>query len=130
MNTSGPAVALAFRNWRREPGNAAGKLVVLHDEMEEPLGRVRVRLGKASARGHNGVRSCGEVLGGQGVEFVRVGVGVGRCAGRGKEEVSAFLLRKMTGVERGRVEGAVLALVGLLRGIAAEGEGGEGFGRG
>lgn len=151
MNVSGPAVALAFVNWRASlpvsgsgsgvggggggggggsAGTGAGaggrermegKLVVLHDELEAPLGRLSVRKGGSSARGHRGVRSCVEELRKRGVgdgEWVRVGVGVGRCGGRGREEVSAWLLREMEGWEGAALMGRGRELGALVGGIA------------
>lgn len=135
MNASGPPLALAFRNWLASlPADAdagagrgvEGRLVILHDELEAPLGRLKVRMGPASARGHRGVRSCLEALRGvgggeEGRRVVRVGVGVGRCEGRGKEEVVGWLLREMEGWEARVLRGRAAELEGVLRGIA-EGE--------
>lgn len=140
MNASGPQLALAFRNWLASlpPGTSAAggdgegsdkgrgrveaKLVILHDELEAPLGRLKVRVGGASARGHRGVRSCVEALrgvkGGEEGRVVRVGVGVGRCEGRGREEVAGWLLREMEGWEGRVLRGRAAELEGMLGGIA------------
>lgn len=134
MNVSGPALALAFTNWLSSlpslpagggSGGAGreGKLVILHDELEAPLGRLSVRKGGASARGHRGVKSCVEALRGRGVgegRIWRVGVGVGRCEGRGREEVSGWLLREMDGWE-GRVLRGRAGELGRVVGGIAEG---------
>lgn len=57
MNTSGPGVANALKEWRRGSAAAAGgtqenrgKWVVLHDELDRPLGKVGKRVGQGSAR--------------------------------------------------------------------------------
>ncbi len=71
MNLSGEAVAplLKYHNARPE------ELVVVHDDIDMALGRLRIRLG-GSCGGHNGVRSVIERLGTD--RFVRVKLGVGK----------------------------------------------------
>jgi peptidyl-tRNA hydrolase, PTH1 family len=111
MNESGAGVARRLKKTR--PGTT---LVVLHDELERELGWVGVREGWASARGHNGVRSIQERLP-RGAVWWRVGVGIGRPVSRRKEDVAGYVLGKMTGVERGRIEEGVGRVVELLGGI-------------
>lgn len=76
MNVSGPAVAAALR---RADADAAD-LILVYDDIDLPLGTVRVRM-TGSSGGHNGVRSVIEALGTQDIR--RVKVGVGRPEGRG-----------------------------------------------
>jgi peptidyl-tRNA hydrolase, PTH1 family len=71
MNESGAAVASVQRFYRVE----AGRLVVVHDDVDIDVGRVRVRTG-GRAGGNNGVQSIIDTLGETG--FLRVKVGVGR----------------------------------------------------
>ncbi len=70
MNLSGQPVAsiLGFYKVARE------NLVVVHDDMDLPFGRLRVRVGGGHG-GHNGIRDIQRLVG---AEFVRVRVGVGR----------------------------------------------------
>jgi len=70
MNVSGPVVASALR---RQDADAAD-LILVYDDIDLPLGTVRVRL-KGSHGGHNGVRSVLEALGTEEVRRVKVGVG-------------------------------------------------------
>ncbi|HEY7364825.1 MAG TPA: aminoacyl-tRNA hydrolase [Methylomirabilota bacterium] len=70
MNVSGPIVAAALRR----QGVDARDLILVYDDIDLPLGTVRVRL-KGSHGGHNGVRSVLEALGTQDVRRVKVGVG-------------------------------------------------------
>lgn len=116
MNASGRGVRDAWDAWRRELGAEGGRLVVLHDELEVPLGAVRVRAGAASARGHNGLRSVAEAMRGSG-EWVRVGVGIGRPKSREPDEVARYVLRKMTEGERRVVEDAAGDVIEQLRRI-------------
>lgn len=64
MNNSGTALA----------GYKAEQLVVVHDDLDLPVGDVRVKVG-GGAGGHNGLRSLIQHLGN---DFVRVRVGIGR----------------------------------------------------
>lgn len=76
MNDSGlAAVALAKRYLVDDPGS----IVVVHDELDLPVGTVRVKRGGGSA-GHNGLRSVTSHLHSQ--DFVRVRIGIGRPPGQ------------------------------------------------
>ncbi|KAI4722104.1 peptidyl-tRNA hydrolase [Aureobasidium sp. EXF-10727] len=115
MNESGKGVSAAYRTWARE-NNAQGRLVVVHDELEKPLGSVTIRDKEGlSARGHNGLKSCLASLGG--VKFVRVGVGIGRPVSREPNDVARYVLKKMTPVERQKVEGAAEDVLNKLLAI-------------
>ena len=70
MNNSGEAVARLVHRLRLEPRN----VLVIYDEMDLPLGTVRVRA-RGSHGGHKGMRSIIERLGSQDIPRVRVGVG-------------------------------------------------------
>ncbi len=71
MNVTGPALARVVRRLRLAPAD----LVLVHDDIDLALGRVRVRM-KGSHGGHNGVRSIIETF--QTDELRRVKVGIGR----------------------------------------------------
>lgn len=71
MNDSGKTVAAALRFFKLDPG----QLLVVHDEIDLPLGDVRAKLGGGLA-GHNGLRSLEQHLGTR--DFMRVRIGVGR----------------------------------------------------
>lgn len=74
MNESGSAVAALARYYRVPPE----RIVVVHDELDLPLGTVRVKLGGGTA-GHNGVASVIDAIG---ANFGRVRLGIGRPTGR------------------------------------------------
>jgi peptidyl-tRNA hydrolase, PTH1 family len=121
MNVSGSAVAAAWKTFLSQSRAAAAgegeeRLVVLHDELEAPLGSVKVRSGSASAKGHNGLKSIRERM--PGVEYTRIGIGIGRPESRSPEVVAGYVLRKMTREERGKIEGAVGGVLGELRRLA------------
>lgn len=71
MNRSGEGVRYLFARF----GGTPAALVVIYDDMDLPLGRLRIRP-KGSAGGHKGVASVIGELGTE--EFVRVRVGIGR----------------------------------------------------
>lgn len=69
MNLSGEAVApLAERL-----GVPAERIVVVHDELDLPAGRVRVKVG-GNENGHNGLKSISELLGTRDYPRVRIGI--------------------------------------------------------
>ena len=99
MNVSGPAVATAWRAFLKELPNADrvhAKLVVVHDELESPLGKIKTKHG-GSPKGHNGLKSVNTSLGG--MSYARIGVGIGRPESRESRDVASYVLKKMTPVE-------------------------------
>jgi PTH1 family peptidyl-tRNA hydrolase len=71
MNESGRSVRACAAFYKL----TAADVAVVHDELDVPLGEVRLKLGGGDA-GHRGIRSIAAELGSQ--EFVRVRVGIGR----------------------------------------------------
>ena len=71
MNVCGPSVRSAVAYYKAEPSD----LLVLHDDIDLPFGRLRLHEGRGHG-GHNGVRSVMQSLGTPG--FWRLKVGVGR----------------------------------------------------
>lgn len=82
MNSSGEVIAALQRD-----GVKPENILVVHDEMEHPFGKVTTRLG-GSHRGHNGLRSIIERCG---AEFGRLRVGIGRP--ERKEDVPEYVLK-------------------------------------
>jgi len=74
MNDTGRSVEKVAKYFDVPPGS----LVVIHDEIDLPPGRLRVKFGGGD-NGHNGLKSIRRHLGTG--EFYRVRVGVGRPAG-------------------------------------------------
>lgn len=70
MNTSGSEVAL----YARKNGIRPEQLLVVYDDFEIPLGRLRVRP-EGSHGGHNGMKSILENLGTASIPRVRIGIG-------------------------------------------------------
>ena len=75
VNLSGQAVERLARSYRVPLED----ILVIYDDMDLPLGRIRLRPG-GGAGGHKGVRSIIEHLGSR--DFPRLRVGIGRPPGR------------------------------------------------
>lgn len=71
VNRSGHAVAPALRH----ANIAIERMIVVHDELDLPSGRIRIRPGGGHG-GHNGVRSITATIASTG--FIRIRVGIGR----------------------------------------------------
>jgi PTH1 family peptidyl-tRNA hydrolase len=101
-------------------------LLVIHDDLDLPLGKIRIRLGSSSG-GHKGIDSIISSLGSQ--DFTRLRVGIGRPTTEGFAEISeadivAYVLSNFTPDERQiivqvipRVSEAIYCL--LAEGLAA-----------
>ena len=74
MNLSGESVAPLSRFYKIPPE----RVLVIYDELDLPLGTVRLRE-KGSAGGHNGMKS---IIGQLGQEFPRMRLGIGRPPGQ------------------------------------------------
>ena len=108
MNLSGESVAPVVKYHNA----TAADLLVVHDDSDLPLGRLRVRKG-GSCGGHNGVRNIIERLGTS--AFARVKIGVGKD----REDVVGHVLGKFDPATRRlmdvMVAAAADAVVAVLR---------------
>lgn len=104
MNVSGKAVSTAWKAFLKDQSSpeerSRARLIILHDELESPLGKIKIKIG-GSPRGHNGIKSCISSLGG--MEFTRIGVGIGRPESRESKDVAAYVMRKMKPAELQKV---------------------------
>ena len=117
MNESGRSVA---RLVRRFNVSDLARLVVVHDELDLPLGVVRVKAGGGLA-GHNGLRSIKAWL--RADEFSRVRIGIGKPPG-GKEGGVDHVLSAPSRLDRRNLEIAIETAADavemvLLQGVAA-----------
>jgi PTH1 family peptidyl-tRNA hydrolase len=95
MNRSGGAVRAALDYFKLRPND----LLVVHDDIDLPFGRLRLQVGGGSG-GHNGIRSVETSLGTK--EFSRLKFGVGRPPG--SQDPADFVLRPFTVKERSSVD--------------------------
>ena len=91
MNLSGLAVARLLQNYELEPRD----LLVLVDEIEIPLGMLRIRP-RGSAGGHNGLKSIIGAIDTDDFSRVRMGVGPDRPL----EDYVSYLLRPFRNADR------------------------------
>lgn len=86
MNESGRSVSPAMRFYKLPPE----RLVVVHDELDLPLGDIRAKSGGGLA-GHNGLRSVVQAIGTQ--DFLRVRIGIGRPERGDPRPVAGWVLQ-------------------------------------
>jgi PTH1 family peptidyl-tRNA hydrolase len=110
MNRSGGPVRALVRRYTRGPAN----LIVVYDEMDLPVGRLRIRK-EGSHGGHNGMRDIIAALGTQ--DFARLRLGVGRPS----DDTIDHVLSPFTPDERSVVEGMIDAAVTALETILRDG---------
>ncbi|KAF5873744.1 putative peptidyl-trna hydrolase 2 protein [Botrytis fragariae] len=118
MNISGVGVTSAWTSFQRESSSAECKLVVIHDELELPAGRINVKPGSNSPKGHNGLKSIRDTLRGQ--PYTRIGIGIGRPESRDAGVVANYVLRKMSAEEKRKIEGCVGKVLEELARLSGE----------
>lgn len=96
MNTSGSIIPFLLKK-----GIKPDEILVVHDELEKPFGKIIVKLG-GSARGHNGLRS---IIGVIGPEFWRLRFGIGRP--ERKEDVSNYVLSNFIPEEESQIDSLI-----------------------
>jgi peptidyl-tRNA hydrolase, PTH1 family len=111
MNESGRAVAEAVHFYKLLPAD----VIVFHDEIDLPPGKVRVKVGGGVA-GHNGLRSISEHIGN---DYRRVRIGVGHPGN--KDLVQHYVLSDFAKSDRGWVE-ALIAILADDAGLLAQGK--------
>jgi PTH1 family peptidyl-tRNA hydrolase len=92
-------------------------LVIVHDELDLPLGTVRVKAGGGLA-GHNGLRSIKAHL--HSDEFSRVRIGIGKPPG-GKEQGADHVLKSPSKRDRTELDVSIEVAADAVECILAEG---------
>ncbi len=114
VNLSGEAAARLVRRYGVEKD--LGRVVVVHDELDLPPGRVKIKEGGGTA-GHNGLESIRAHL--HSGAFIRVRLGVGKPPGR--QEGADFVLRKLRKAEQLEFDVAVVEAAEVVETIFTEG---------
>jgi peptidyl-tRNA hydrolase, PTH1 family len=112
MNVSGPPMA-SFARRRHVP---VDRIVAVHDEIDLPLGALKVKKGGSTA-GHHGLDSLVEALRDPG--FYRVRIGVGRP--RGRKDAADHVLDRFAKSEREEAEVLVEDAADAVVALAGEG---------
>ena len=113
MNLSGEAVGEAARFYKLDPGH----VLVISDDVDLPLGKLRIRTG-GSAGGHNGLKSIIQHLGTD--QFPRLRVGVGEKP-HPDYDMADWVLGKFTGEDKKTITAAVKRAADAIECILAEG---------
>lgn len=82
MNLSGRSVTLLMKTFKAKLED----IIIIHDDIDLPLGSIRVRKGGGSG-GQRGIKSIFAETGSR--EFTRVRVGIGRPEGEGEERTAS-----------------------------------------
>ena len=90
MNLSGQAVSRLVKRFNV----GLGDLIVIHDDLDLPLGKIRIRQGGSSG-GHKGVDSIISELGSK--DFIRIRVGIGRPTENANEISEADIIKYVLG---------------------------------
>lgn len=94
MNLSGTPVSKLWQKYHQQNLNSRPAMVVLHDELQVPLGKIQIRRRNTSARGHNGLRSIDQAIGSN---YIKLAIGIGKPPQ--KTLVLDFVLAKFSPVE-------------------------------
>ena len=113
MNESGMAVAPLVRRFGIQD---LERLVIVHDELDLPVGRIKVKLGGGLA-GHNGLKSIKAHL--KTDAFARIRIGIGKPPG--KAQGANHVLKRPTKAERAELAVVVEAAADAVEMILAEG---------
>jgi PTH1 family peptidyl-tRNA hydrolase len=112
MNESGRSIGAAARFFKVAPED----VLVVHDDVDLPVGRLQARLGGGLA-GHNGLRSISNALGT--AEFARLRIGVGRPERGDPRPVADYVLSAFAPEDE--VEGIVSRSADAVESLLAEG---------
>lgn len=112
MNVSGPWFLAAYRDtlsrYNLQPEELG--VVLVHDDLEEDFGNVRIRKWAASHRGHNGIKSVNASMKNQqfkGARWSRISIGIDRPTSREQSSVSDYVLKKMTRYQKDIIDAKV-----------------------
>ena len=98
MNLSGRSLAEAARFYKV----AVEDILVIHDELDLPFGRLQLKVGGGSG-GHNGLKSIVSSLGAD--SFIRLRFGIGKPQGpNAKERVAGYVLSNFDDAERRQLD--------------------------
>jgi PTH1 family peptidyl-tRNA hydrolase len=112
MNVSGRAAAHLTRRY----GVPTEDLIVVHDDVDLPLGRIRLKRGGGAA-GQKGVLSIADALRSQ--DFIRVRIGVSRPVER--DQMVDYVLDGFSPEERGRLASVLTRTADAVTAIVRDG---------
>ncbi|MDP3996529.1 MAG: aminoacyl-tRNA hydrolase [bacterium] len=120
MNRSGSSVSAFVKDKK-----AAEKIVVVHDDLDIPLGKFKISFGKSSG-GHRGVESVIKAL--KTKDFVRVRIGISPVTASGKikkpsseKVVDEFIVKDFKPSEADTIKKTIKKVVDAIEVVIAEG---------
>jgi peptidyl-tRNA hydrolase, PTH1 family len=111
MNLSGVSVRELMQRYEAQPES---DLIVIQDELDFPLGTLRIHTRRSSA-GHNGIESIIDALGTKDFLRIRVGVAPERKVADGKEYLLAPMRKATLKVVDGMLDTAAEAVNVILK---------------
>ena len=120
VNQSGEAVGCLMRNY----DVTLNDLIVIHDDLDLPLGKLRIRP-EGSAGGHKGMSSIISVLNSE--DFPRIKVGIGRpmkedgTSISDEDSIVDYVLSDFTPREDDIIKAAIAQVAKAIQSILAEG---------
>lgn len=118
MNLSGEAVLKLARRSKIAVGGEAEELLIVHDELDIPPGRIKLKAG-GGLGGHHGLESIRDHL--RTTDFLRLRIGIGKPPS--KEEGADHVLSRPSPEERKLLEEAAERAGNAVLSIAADGFG-------
>lgn len=103
---------------------AAGSLLVVHDDLDLPLGSLRIKAGGGHG-GHNGIRSISADIGS--ADYIRLKIGIGRPvgaapgAGEEDERITGWVLGGFSGEESVEIDKVFGQAVSAIEELNARG---------
>jgi peptidyl-tRNA hydrolase, PTH1 family len=111
MNLSGESVKPLLK----KAGVSLDRLVVVHDELDLPSGRLKLKLGGGSG-GHNGLKSITGLCGGP--DYIRARIGIDRPPGR--QDPADYVLKRPSKAEREILDVAVEEAADAIESLLVE----------
>jgi len=120
MNESGKSVKLLTRSYNLEPKN----LIIVHDDLDLPLGKIKISIGRGSA-GHKGVQSIIDELGTKNFARFRIGIRPNlkfkMQNAKLKFKIQNFVLQKFKKGEEKILKGVIEKTIGAIEVAIKEG---------
>lgn len=115
MNLSGQSVSRLLNKLKLSPDD----LIVIHDDLDLPPGKIRIRRGGGSG-GHNGIESVIGELGSR--DFIRIRIGIGRPPeSAGEDDIIDFVLSDFTPEEKKVMKKAIEEVNDIIICLLGEG---------
>ncbi|MFH1098679.1 MAG: aminoacyl-tRNA hydrolase [Candidatus Uhrbacteria bacterium] len=119
MNESGTTVSALVHHVSRLTSHVS-RLLVLHDDLDLPVGTLRLSMGGSSG-GHKGIQSIINALGAD--DFLRLRIGIGPNAASDGHRIPAekFVLEKFRKEERPLIDAAIQRAVKVIEMLLRDG---------